>query len=275
MYAGYSSSARYQKLALALAESYTVYIPDRRGRGDSGPFGEQYCISKEIEDLSALMEKTDARIVFGHSTGALFALEAAVKLPIEKLILYEPVISINHSLPINWLPAFEVAVSKKQYSKAMAILNKGFLMSMFGKLPLWMSQLFIAMMFTDDQRFEINDILTALIKEIKIVLSLDSTYATYSAVKADTLLLGGTNSPLFLLGVIPTLASRISNIKIKLLPGLNHTAPEEDAPDIVAGHLLQFLSFSGMSKGDLGGGDIKSKEKRFLLINDQTLSMEH
>jgi hypothetical protein len=30
------------KLGVALSNAFTVYIPDRRGRGLSGPFGDNY-----------------------------------------------------------------------------------------------------------------------------------------------------------------------------------------------------------------------------------------
>jgi len=54
------SSQSHIELAEALADTFTVYVPDRRGRGMSGPFGDGYSVQKEIEDLDALLTKTDA-----------------------------------------------------------------------------------------------------------------------------------------------------------------------------------------------------------------------
>jgi pimeloyl-ACP methyl ester carboxylesterase len=37
-----SASQHFMKLGVALSDAFTVYIPDRRGRGLSGPFGDNY-----------------------------------------------------------------------------------------------------------------------------------------------------------------------------------------------------------------------------------------
>ncbi len=66
-----------QTLAHELSASFRVYVPDRRGRGDSGPFGGDYGLAREIEDLDALLRKTGARFVFGLSSGALSSMAAA------------------------------------------------------------------------------------------------------------------------------------------------------------------------------------------------------
>ncbi len=120
-----SESRRYLRLAEALADSFTLYIPDRRGRGLSGPAGADYGIAKETEDLNALLRKTGARMVFGHSAGAAIALESALTLPIEKLMLYEPGVSIHGSFPTAWIPAFERAVNSNKSARAMGIFLKG------------------------------------------------------------------------------------------------------------------------------------------------------
>jgi len=67
------------KLAQELAHSFTVHIMDRRGRGLSGPQGNEYTMSKECEDVTAIQEATGAAYVFGHSYGGLVSLEYAIK----------------------------------------------------------------------------------------------------------------------------------------------------------------------------------------------------
>jgi pimeloyl-ACP methyl ester carboxylesterase len=78
-------------LASVLAPSFTVYNPDRRGRGSSGDT-EPYAVEREIEDVAALIAAAGgAAFVFGHSSGAALALEAAARgLSITKLAVYEP-----------------------------------------------------------------------------------------------------------------------------------------------------------------------------------------
>ena len=69
LHGGMRASQHYLRLAEALAQAFSVYIPDRRGRGLSGPPGEDYSIQKELEDLQALLHKTNAQMLFGHSAG--------------------------------------------------------------------------------------------------------------------------------------------------------------------------------------------------------------
>jgi pimeloyl-ACP methyl ester carboxylesterase len=79
-------------LAAALGDHFTVYIYDRRGRGQSGDT-KPYSVDREIEDLEAIIERSGDRArVYGVSSGAALALQAAVKLPskVVKLAVYEP-----------------------------------------------------------------------------------------------------------------------------------------------------------------------------------------
>ena len=64
-----ASAHNHMQLAEALADAFTIYVPDRRGRGLSGPFGNDYSIQKEVEDMDALLTKTGAHNVFGVSSG--------------------------------------------------------------------------------------------------------------------------------------------------------------------------------------------------------------
>ena len=77
-------------LAEALAAGFTVLIYDRRGRGDSGDTAP-YAVRREVEDIGALVrEAGGAAALFGYSSGALLALEAAAAgVAVTGLALYE------------------------------------------------------------------------------------------------------------------------------------------------------------------------------------------
>lgn len=88
-------------LAAALAPNFTVFAYDRRGRVDSGDTAP-YAVEREVEDIEALINEAGGRaFVFGHSSGAILALEAARLLPtkITKLALYEPPFIVDDSRP--------------------------------------------------------------------------------------------------------------------------------------------------------------------------------
>jgi pimeloyl-ACP methyl ester carboxylesterase len=88
-------------LAGLLSQGFTVITFDRRGRGDSGD-AAAYAVDREVEDLGALVaEAGGAASVFGHSSGAVLALEGAVRgLPITRLAVYEPPFIIDDSRPL-------------------------------------------------------------------------------------------------------------------------------------------------------------------------------
>src|SRR5512143_3755398 len=79
-------------LAQLLMPYFTVYTYDRRGRGESGNTAP-YALDREIEDIDALIREAGGKAyVYGISSGACLALEAALKLgkEVAKLAMYEP-----------------------------------------------------------------------------------------------------------------------------------------------------------------------------------------
>lgn len=79
-------------IADQLESQFTVYVYDRRGRGESGDTAP-YAVEREIDDLAALIDEAGgSACVYGVSSGAALVLEAAAAgLPITKMALYEPV----------------------------------------------------------------------------------------------------------------------------------------------------------------------------------------
>jgi pimeloyl-ACP methyl ester carboxylesterase len=88
-----NASQHMMKLGRALADAYTVYLPDRRGRGMSGAFGPTYGIQREDEDLAAMVHHTGAECVFGPANGGLFALHGAIgRRQVRRVAAYEPLL---------------------------------------------------------------------------------------------------------------------------------------------------------------------------------------
>lgn len=91
---------RTAKLASLLAARFTVFHYDRRGRGESGDTAP-YATAREIEDLDALISAAGGAVfVFGMSSGAALALDAAAQgLSIKKLAVYEPPFIVDDARP--------------------------------------------------------------------------------------------------------------------------------------------------------------------------------
>ena len=78
-----------------LADEFSLAVPDRRGRGDSGD-ADEHSLEREVDDVRAVVEAVDGDpVLFGHSFGGLCALEAARTASIERLVLYEPALLVG------------------------------------------------------------------------------------------------------------------------------------------------------------------------------------
>jgi pimeloyl-ACP methyl ester carboxylesterase len=88
---GFRDHTIFDPLVPELALHCTTYVYDRRGRGESGD-SSGYAVEREIEDLQAVIGEAGGQaVVFGGSSGANLAIEAALAgAPITKLALHEP-----------------------------------------------------------------------------------------------------------------------------------------------------------------------------------------
>ena len=78
-------------IAELLEQHFSVYVYDRRGRGESGDT-QPYAKAREVEDIEALIAAAGGELcAVGVSSGAALALEAASSgARIRKLAVYEP-----------------------------------------------------------------------------------------------------------------------------------------------------------------------------------------
>lgn len=228
----------YEELARILASSFTVYLMDRRGRGDSGPQGEQYGMAKEVEDLKAILEKTGATLLFGHSFGGLVCLELAqAGYSLEKLALYEPAVSINGSIPASSVPEIRQALADNNYPGAFVGLLKmdesmtedqlsAFAQSV-SESPMWPSM---------------RDLMPTIPAEIGVVGELDSTYQKYKTITIDTLIIRGDSTTPDAVESTNALSKTLPNNTVTILPGVGHNGPDMEAPEAVAKVLTRFFT---------------------------------
>ena len=102
------------QLADLLAPHFTVVHYDRRGRGDSTDT-PRYAVEREIEDIDVLINEVGgSAFVYGISSGAALAMEAAIKLgnKIRKLAMYEPPYNDDEGARQAW----------KEYTKQLGAL---------------------------------------------------------------------------------------------------------------------------------------------------------
>lgn len=86
-----ASHIDWEPVVPQLAEYFTIYAMNRRGRGESGD-ADTYTVEQEFDDVAAVVNSISEPVhLLGHSFGALCTLEAALLTDnIAKLVLYEP-----------------------------------------------------------------------------------------------------------------------------------------------------------------------------------------
>jgi pimeloyl-ACP methyl ester carboxylesterase len=240
---GARAAHHYRQLGAELAADCTVYAVNRRGRFGSGPHGSQYSIETECDDIAAVQELARADLVFGHSYGGLVALEYARRHDVGAVAVYEPAVSINGSIPVDWLPEFDRAYSRGHYTRAMAVVAKRLQVGgPLNGLPVGLSALLMRPFFRGEAAAELPELLKTLPYDVREGGRLSSSGERYRDITARTLLLRGDRSPAYLKDACTLLDEVIPAAELVTIPGVAHNAPDAEAPSVVAAELRRFLS---------------------------------
>ncbi len=144
---GVRSHPMFARLAALLAPRFSVIDYDRRGRGDSGD-AAPYAVEREIEDIEALIDEVGgSAFLYGISSGAALALEAANALPtkVRELALYEPPFIVDDSrppLPKDYVPRLSQLVAEGRRGEAVALFMRVVgvpeeVISQMRAMPMW------------------------------------------------------------------------------------------------------------------------------------------
>jgi pimeloyl-ACP methyl ester carboxylesterase len=249
------SAQSHTQLGEGLAEAFTVYLPDRRGRGLSGPQGKDYRIQKEVEDLDALLAKTDAHQVFGVSAGAIVCLQAALTLPaIQKAAIFEPPLLIDGSVSTAFLKRFDEEMAEGDVASALVTAMKGSQMGppVFNVMPRWLLKLLTKMMVaSEDKKAKADDVTMRMLaptlrSDFQLSVEMEGALESFAAIRAEVLLLGTSKSPAYFNVALDALEKVLPYAKRIEFPGLNHGASGNTnrggKPELVAEQLRRFFS---------------------------------
>jgi pimeloyl-ACP methyl ester carboxylesterase len=252
LHGGLQTSWSFMRLGAALSDTFTVYIPDRRGRGLSGQFGDSYGMRTEVEDLDTLLDKTGSHNVFGLSSGALITLQAALSLPaIRRIALYEPPLEIDgQPSPRDWVPRYDKELAAGNLPAAMVAVIKGTGdRSLFTSLPWFvlLPMFKLAMRYqrkrSEDDEPLLQELIPTVHFDTRLVAEMAGRLESFRAVRADTLLLGGSRSAIYLIAALDALSTVLSNCKRIEFPWLGHIAADNSGePARVAEELRRYFS---------------------------------
>jgi pimeloyl-ACP methyl ester carboxylesterase len=222
------------KLAPLLAERFTVFTYDRRGRGASGDV-KPYAPAREVEDLAALVAVAGGRAsLFGHSSGAVLALDAAEQgIGIDKLALYEPPLVLDASRPSlegDWA-AIAAFIAEDRRDEALGVFLRSvgvpaFVRGLMRFLPIWKTLRSVAPTLPHDG---------ALVRAFQRGEPLPATAWRHVGIPA--LALAGGKSPPWMLAGTRALAAHLAAGEHRVVPGQAHDANAKVLAPLLASFL--------------------------------------
>lgn len=247
------SGASHMELAQALADSFTLILPDRRDRGRADASAD-YDIGLDVEDVEALLQASGAQRVWGLSAGAIIALEATLRLPgIRQLAIYEP-------------PLFDdLAALAAAETELVAALDKGDLpdamvTAMFATqmapdfmklIPRWLLRRMCAGMLRDEgggahDYLPVRRLIPALRHDFALSRHASTHVGQYGRVSAPTLLMNGSASSPYLKAAVVRLEQIIPSTRRMELAGGGHSAAlnadRSGKPVVVADAMRSFFT---------------------------------
>jgi pimeloyl-ACP methyl ester carboxylesterase len=251
------------KLGRALADGFTVYLPDRRGRGMSGAFGAAYSIRREDEDLAALVEHTGAESVFGVANGGLFALHGAIGLgQVRRVAAYEPLLLRGGPEDADIRRVFTtmqqmIRGERRGEAVVFSILESVDREVGRGRMSSWVGtavhafpsrvgagliDLFLRYQRPRSGNVAWRELVASLPEELDPVLETEGTLEQYRQLDAEVLLMyGGETDPMFV-ECAEALDAVLPHSTVLRLPGLIHdSAQTYGKPETIAAALLLFF----------------------------------
>jgi pimeloyl-ACP methyl ester carboxylesterase len=250
-----SSGAHHVELARLLSDAFTVVVPDRRGRGLSGPYRPGDELDQELEDVAALLDATSATYLWGLSSGACIALHAASTMSaIRKVAIFEPPLLPDRARAAAILKRFDDEMARGKVGAAMITAMRGAEMGpgWFRALPKAVTARLVGMGMAQEAKRPtgayptMRELASTLHADFAVVNESSGRFDDYRSIRAQVLLMGGSKSPAFLKRALADLARVLPGAKRVELGGLDHAASwNSDAgghPGAVARELQRFFA---------------------------------
>ena len=213
-----------------LAERFTVYVMNRRGREGSGE-PKAHAIEREFEDIVAVVDAIGEPVhLLGHSGGALCALGAVLLTDrLRSLILYEPP-PPGPRVDIELKSLREMIHGAEPAEIVLEFLRTGPRVpeediKRLRESPIWPHTVSLA---------------PSLASELDAAAGYELDVSQYSALNIPLLLLLGSDSPALLREVSDALVEVVPDVRMRVLEGQQHAA-NFDAPELFAEEVVRFL----------------------------------
>jgi len=217
-----------------LADRFTVVTYDRRGRGDSGDT-QPYAVQREIEDLEAIIDAVGGpAYVYGISSGAGLALEAASAVPtkVAKLALYEPSFVVDNTRPP--VPADAV----EQVTGLLARGRRGAAVKLFLREDVRVPAVFVAVMPLMPAWGKLKAVAHTLPYDLTIMdggqQGRPLPPGRWASLTAPALVMAGGKSPAWLQNTARALVRVLPGASHRTLPGQTHIVKAKALAPVLA-----------------------------------------
>jgi pimeloyl-ACP methyl ester carboxylesterase len=231
----YRENGPSSQLAPLLAQHFTVFAYDRRGRGGSGD-APVYAIEREVEDIRSLVKEAGgSAVAVGVSSGGALALQAvAGGVSLKGLVLYEPPFIEEDGHPRSFA-AQKTRLEQFITAGDRAGAVKFFMTDVYGAPKPFVAVMPLVMRSAWKKNKSVAHTLPydLTLLEDRSVLRERSTSIT-----VPTLVVGGEKSPASLKDAVATVAGALPNARRMYLPGQDHYV---SAP-VVAPVITEFFS---------------------------------
>jgi pimeloyl-ACP methyl ester carboxylesterase len=220
-------------LAAVLAQHFTVFNYDRRGRGASGDT-QPYAVAREIEDIDAVIRAAGgSAFLYGSSSGAALALEAAASgLAITKLALWEPPYIVEGSRP---RPPADTA---RTYTELVSAGRRGDAVEFFMAKVVGLPPEFVAGARTQPWWPAQEALAHTLVYDATIMGDYSLPAERAASVRMPALVLaGGADFP-WMRDTARALAGVIPGAQTRFLDGQGHNVD----PEVLAAALVEFFT---------------------------------
>ncbi len=215
----------YHRLAQALADSFTVHLYNRRGRSDSRPLDGTETLATDIGDLGAVLEKTGARNIFGHSGGGFIALRAGLSLQLDRIAVYDPGLSILGRPSFDFFDEFEKSTRSGDYARAMTVMSRGvYPDELTAKLPFGVAQLITRGFLLTPVGKRLADLLPTAPPEVRRIHDHDGPASDYAGITAEVLLTAGSRSPRYFAENCQAVAAAIPRGRAMIIQRASHNS---------------------------------------------------
>jgi pimeloyl-ACP methyl ester carboxylesterase len=211
--------SRWGGVVSKLAEHFSLYRVDRRGRGASGD-GPAYSIEREFEDVAAVVESTETpAFLLAHSYGAICSLEASrLTARIAKMVLYEP------PLPLPGQDLIFPTDLTQRLENLLAAGDRAGVVEAFMREVIRMSEREIESMRRTSSWAVRLQAAHTIPREVAVASTYRFRAESFAHVRVPTLFLVGSRSPAYMHEATAMASAALAGSQVESLRGQGHAA---------------------------------------------------